>query len=319
VGSLVGARVGGRQGLGGAAAHEAHDPMIAFVFSGGGSLGAVQVGMLQALVEAGIRPDLCVGSSVGALNAAWLARNPKTDAGRLAHIWAGIRREDVFPASPMQLGLALLARRQYLVSPQGLLRLLEQSLGRPRIERLPVRLAIVTTDVNSGQKVVLTRGEAIPALMASCAIPGVFPPVRVGSRHLMDGGVADNTAMSVAADLGADVIYVLPSGYACALDRPPTTALGMVLHALTLVTHDRLVTEAESLGNHVELHIAPPLCPLNVSPADFAHSPELIDRAYLATRRWLKSRDQAADVDRVRLHPRHGASPHTALRTARTG
>lgn len=283
--------------------------MIAFVFSGGGSLGAVQVGMLKALTEAGIRPDLCVGSSVGALNAAWAARHPEGDVDQLARIWEGIERGDVFPATPVQLGLALLARRQYLVSPHGLLRLLEQTFGHPRLERLGTRLAIVTTEVTSGQKVVLTSGGAIPALMASCAIPGIFPPVRIGGRYLMDGGVADNTAMSVAADLGADVIYVLPSGYACALDRPPASALGMVLHALTLVTHDRLLAEVETLANHVQLRVAPPLCPLGVSPADFTRSAELIERSYLTTRRWLANRHDAADVEHLRLHPSHRRLP----------
>ena len=282
--------------------------MIAFVFSGGGSLGAVQVGMLKALVEAGVRPDLCVGSSVGALNAAWVAANLDGDVGELAEIWTRLRREDVFPTTPMQLGLAVLARRQHLVSPNGLQRLLESTLGHRRLDRGSARLAIVTTDVTSGQKRVLTRGDAIPALMASCAIPGVFPPVRIGSRWLMDGGVSDNTALSVAVDLGADVVYALPSGYACALDRPPSSALGMVLHAITLVVHDRLVVEAEQLANHVELHIAPPLCPLDVSPADFSHSSELIERAHAQTAAWLRSRRRGDDVDHLRLHSHHGSA-----------
>lgn len=294
--------------------------MIAFVFSGGGSLGAVQVGMLRALGEAGIHPDLCVGSSVGALNAAWLAQNADAGIEDLARTWKGIHREDVFPTTPMQLGLALLARRQYLVSPRGLHGLLERSLGRRRIERLPTRLAIVTTDVNTGQRLVLTRGELIPALLASCAIPGVFPPVRIGSRHLMDGGVADNTAISVAAELGADVIYVLPSGYACALDRPPATALGMVLHALTLVIHDRLVAEAGWVARRVDLRIAPPLCPLGVSPADFGQSVELIERAYAQTQRWLGGGDSSLDLDHLRVHGRHRPSGLRRLpRPALTG
>ena len=279
--------------------------MIAFVFSGGASLGAVQVGMLQALAGAGIRPDLCVGSSVGALNAAWLAARPEGDLDDLARTWKRLRREDVFPASPMQVGLALLSRRQHLVPAGGLRALLQSELPLRRLEAAPLPLHVVTTDVTTGEEVVLTRGDAIQALLASCAIPGVFPPVRAGGRWLMDGGVADNAAISVAVAAGADVVYVLPSGYACALQRPPVSALGMALHALTLLIQERLIAEAEHLRHHADLRIVPPLCPLAVSPADFGHAGELIERARAQTRVWLRSSGRRSGVDGLRLHGRH--------------
>lgn len=288
--------------------------MIAFVFSGGASLGAVQVGMLHALAEAGIQPDLCVGSSVGALNAAWVAGHPRQAPDELATIWTGIKREDVFPASPVQLGLAMLSRRQHLVSPLPLRSLIERALEQRRIGP---GLAVVATDVTTGEEVVLTRGELVPALLASCAIPGVFPPVRIGGRWLVDGGVADNAAISVAIEAGADTVYVLPTGYACALERPPASALGMALHALTLVIQQRLITDAERLTASADVRIVPPLCPLAVSPADFSHAAELIDRGRRQTARWLRGGGAGPGATALRFHPRHRRRSTGARASAR--
>ena len=282
--------------------------MIAFVFPGGASLGAVQVGMLKALAESGIRPDLCVGSSVGALNAAWVAANPTRPVDDLADAWLGIRRVDVFPMSPLQLGLAVLGRRQYLVPGEGLRQLVERTLSLRRLDAARVPLAVVTTDVNTGEKVVHTKGAALPALLASCAIPGVFPPVRIAGRYLMDGSIADDAAIDVAVRAGADRVYVLPSGYACALERPPATALGMTLHALSFVIQQRLIADVERFSDRADLRIAPPLCPLAVSPADFGHTAELIARSYQQTRGWLRAGGEGLGAGVLSFHGAHGAA-----------
>jgi NTE family protein len=283
--------------------------VIAFVFPGGASLGAVQVGMLKALQEAGVRPDFCVGSSVGALNAAWVAADPTRPVAELEEIWLGIRRVDVFPVSPMQMGLAVLGRRQYLVPNEGLRQLVSRVLPLRRLDAGRVPLAVVTTDVNSGQPVVHTTGAAIPALLASCAIPGIFPPVKIGGRYLMDGGIANNAAIDVAVRADADRVYVLPSGYACALERAPATALGMTLHALSFVVHQRLIADVEHFVDRVDLRVAPPLCPLAVSPADFSHTPELIARGYQQTRAWLRAGERSRGAEHLAFHGRHRARP----------
>lgn len=279
--------------------------MIAFVFSGGASLAAIQVGMLEALYEAGIRPDLCVGTSAGALNAAWVANNPRRPAAELQEIWTSLRREDVFPVSPMQLGLSLLSRRQHLVTPAALRKLLEATLSRRSIEAAPLPLTIVATDVVTGEEVLLKRGELVPALLASCAIPGVFPPVAIGRRWLVDGGVADNAPISAAIDSHADTVYVLPGGYACGLERPPQSALEMAVHALTLVLQQRLITDAERLAAHVDLRILPPLCPVAVSPVDFGQAARLIERSREGARAWLRAGAPGGTVEVLRFHHAH--------------
>ena len=258
----------------------------AFVLSGGGSLGAVQVGMIWALQEAGVRPDLVVGSSVGALNGAWLAGHPDTSVSVLAETWSGLRRGDVFPVGVTGLA-GVLGRRSHLVAPDALERLIRRNVDHARIEEMPVPLHIVATEVTTGMEVVLSRGDTVRALLASTAIPGVFPPVDVEGHLLMDGGVVDNTPVSHAVHLGADRVYVLPTGYACALAAPPRSALAMALHAVTLTIEQRLINDVERYEAHAELHVIPPLCPLAVAPTDFSKSAQLIERARGFARDWL--------------------------------
>jgi len=281
----------------------------AFVLSGGGSLGAVQVGMLLALEERGVRADMVVGSSVGALNGAWVAAHPATPMRRLAEVWTGLRRRDVFPLGPT--GLAGLAgRRPHLVSPAPLERLVRRHLPHADIADFPIPLHVVATEVNTGMEVVLARGDAVQAILASAAIPGVFPPVRIGSHLLMDGGVVDNTPVSLAVRLGAERVYVLPTGYACALDAAPSSALGMALHAVTLTIEQRLINDVERYESECELHVIPPLCPLAVTPADFSRSTELISRAHRFAAEWLDTPHPQRQQHRLLgfHHHRHGAA-----------
>lgn len=200
----------------------------AFVLSGGASLGAVQVGMLRGLADAGITPDLIVGTSVGALNGGWIASRPddaKLEA--LAGLWRSLSRDDVFPTRPF-LGLrGFLGRGPNLVPNSGLRRLLTEHLEFSRLEGAPIPLHVVATDVLSGHDIVLSSGDAVEAILASAAIPAVFPPVKINGRYLIDGGVVNNTPLSHAIALGADRVWVLPTGYSCALPEPPRGALGM--------------------------------------------------------------------------------------------
>ncbi len=259
----------------------------AFVLSGGASLGAVEVGMIKALFERGIRPDLIVGTSVGAVNGAWLAGHPDADIDDLVEVWAGIRRSTVFPADPV-LGLfAFTGRRAGLVSKRGLRSLVQQHLTFDRVEDAPIPLHIVAVEVLTGRDVLLSSGPALDSVLASAAIPGVFAPVEIDGVPYMDGGVVSNTPISHAVALGADVVWVLCAGYACALSEPPKGALAMGLHALTLLWHEQLIGDVDRYEHEVELHVLPPLCPVATSPADFSRSTELIDRSLHASRNWL--------------------------------
>jgi len=288
----------------------------AFVLSGGGSLGAVQVGMMLALAERAIVPDLLVGTSVGALNAAYLAGDPShSGARRLGELWSSLRRRDVFPLRGTAALRALAGRRDHLLDDAPLRRLVAAHVPYSRLEHAPWPVAVVTTDVTTGMEVVLAEGDTVDAVVASASLPGVFPPVQVGDHVLTDGGVVNHTPITVALELGADRVVVLPTGYACALAQPPRSALGMVVHAFTLATQRRLIDDVRRLQDSVDLQVVPPLCPVAISPVDFSRSPELIDRARRATRRWLDT-DRGADQSRDLQFHRHGpAVPQQSLLT----
>ena len=261
----------------------------AFVLSGGGSLGAVQVGMLQALAARGVEPDLLIGTSAGALNAGYVAGRGASTAALddLAAIWSGLRRRDVFPLQAGRLGAAAFGRAPSLCSNVPLRRLVAEHIVFDRLEAAAIPLHIVTTDVRTGQEVVLSEGDPVDAILASAAIPAVFPSVRINGRDLVDGGVADNAAVSQAVALGADVVYVLPTGYACALAAVPATPLSSALHALTLLIQQRLVLEVSHFAERADIRVLPPLCPLSISSSDFRHGAALVERARTATGRWL--------------------------------
>jgi len=288
----------------------------AFVLSGGGSLGAVQVGMLGALAERGFRPDLLVGASAGALNAAFIGdRGFGTDTlDQLATVWRRLRRQDVFPFAPHRQLLALAGARPSLCAADGLRGLIDRHLRVQRLEDTVLPVHVVATDVLSGKEVVLSTGDARAAVLASASIPAVLPPVTVDGRALFDGGVADNTPISQAAALGADRIIVLPAGVACALPRAPRSAVATAIHALTLLIEQRLVHDVAAYHDRVDLIVLPPLCPLTVSSADFRHAALLIDRAHHATGRWLESGNHHLPHPEQFLslhdHPRLGALAH---------
>lgn len=263
--------------------------VTAFVLSGGGSLGAVQVGMLQALAAQGVEPDLLIGTSAGALNAAYVA-GYGTSSGvldDLAGVWAGLRRRDVFPLQPARLGAVAMGRAPSLCPNGALRRLIAGHVAFEQLEDAKIPVHVVTTDVRSGEEVVLSTGNAVDAVLASAAIPAVFPSVRINDRDLIDGGVADNAAISQAVALGADIVYVLPTGYACALEDPPANALSSALQALTLLIEQRLILEVAHFADQADIRVLPPLCPLSVSSTDFRHGALLVERARTATERWL--------------------------------
>ena len=235
------------------------DKQTAFVLAGGGSFGAVQAGMLRALVAHGIVPDLVVGSSVGAINGAYFAGAPDAQGvAKLESIWRSLRG------------------------------VIEQHLPYLDLESAAIPVHVVATDLIAGGSVRLSSGPALEAVLASCAIPAAFPPVRIGERFLIDGAVACDTPISVAAELGAKRVLVLPTGFACALEAPPRDAIGCALHAITLLIAHQLVTEIARCREQVEIITVPPLCPLSVSPYDFSRAAELIERAAEQTHRWLE-------------------------------
>jgi NTE family protein len=276
----------------------------AYVLAGGGSLGAVQVGMLKALAEHGVRPDIVVGASAGAINGAYAAARPDVEGIReLERLWMTTKRRDIFPFNARTL-TRLLVKRDFILETGALQELIGRNLPYQRLEDAPIPIHIVTTDFLSGEMVVLSKGPAAEAIVASCAIPAAFPSVAIGKRYLADGGLVSNTPIKLARDLGATRLIILPTGHACGLQLPPTGAISSALHGLTLLVAGQIVKELETLDAGCDYHVVPSLCPLGSSAYDFSHTRALIDRAEQQTRDWLNSGglDRCDIPDALRPH-----------------
>ena len=259
----------------------------AFVFAGGGSFGAIQVGMMHSLAAHGISADMVVGSSVGALNGAYYAGDPTLDGVlQLETIWRGLTRHDVFPVTWHTM-LGFIWRRDFLIAHDGIQKLIDDHLPYRNLEDATLPLHIVTTDIVSGDSVVLSEGPAGQAIVASTAIPGAFAPVRYKDFYLADGAISSNTPVRVAVAKGARRLIILPTGYACATHKPPSGAVASALHALTLLIARQLVGELEGLGPGIDYFVVPPLCPLVGSPYDFSRTADHIARAIDSTDAWL--------------------------------
>jgi NTE family protein len=261
--------------------------------------------MLRALYERGIAPDIIVGTSAGAMNAAFIASRPQTvaTADALAAVWRQLRRGHVFPVNPLTRLLGFLGARDHLVPASGLRRLISRHVGHEAIEDLPIRVHVVAVDVITGEELLLSRGPIADAVLASAAIPGVVPPVRWEERTLMDGGVANNTPISHAVALGAERIYVLPTGHACALDQPPRGALALALHAISLLTQRRLIDDIARHQGDAHLIVLPPPCPLGIQPIDFSRADELIGRSLHDAREFLDDGGEERPAIHMRMHP----------------
>lgn len=271
----------------------------AFVLAGGGSLGAVQVGMLKALAAYGIVPDLVVGASAGAINGAYVAaRHTSEGIAELERLWLTTKRSDIFPLT-FGTFARLVVKRDFLLDPASLEDLIEKHLPYKRLEDAPVPIHIVTTDFLSGAMRVYSSGPAATAIVASCAIPAAFPSIEIDGRYLVDGGITSNTPIKLARDLGADRLIILPTGHSCALRSPPTGAVASALHALTLLVAGQIVHELETLDQECDFHVVPSLCPLGSTAYDFSQTKVLIERAERQTIDWLNT----GGLDRREIPP----------------
>jgi NTE family protein len=268
--------------------------------------------MLKALTRNNIVPDLVIGASVGAINAAYFAAAPSSEGvTQLERTWLRLRSADVFPLSPVKSLLAILGKRDHLISSARLRALIESELPCERIECTKLPCYVVATDVLAGTEVCLSSGPVAPALLASAAIPAVFPGVSIEGRHLIDGGVANNTPISSAVKLGASRIIVLATGISCALERPPQGVVALALHAVNLLVMRQLVSDIEHFSNRAEIIVLPPLCPVSVSSYDFSQTADLVRRAEAKTRLWLQKKGlQGAGAPEELLPHEHGLETH---------
>lgn len=259
---------------------------VAFVLQGGGSPCASQVGALRALTQAGITPDLIVGSSAGALNGAAFAADPTAEGvDRLETLWLTIKRRHVAPISPWTVIRAALGHAEAAVSSNALRRVLRSGDGVDRLEDVAVPVHVVATDVESGAAVVLSRGDAVSALLASAAVPGLYPPVRVGQRHLIDGAVSADTPVLQAEALGATTIYLLPAAVSEQTGRRARTALLAAYQAVGKMLEERERRDVAAVRGSV-LRLPAATTPV-VSLIDFHETPRLLQAGYSLTRDWL--------------------------------
>ena len=259
----------------------------AWVLPGGASMGAVQVGQAEALLAAGIEPDLLIGASAGSLNAAWLAADPtRRGAEVLRSLWLSVPRRAVFPLSPVTITLGLAGRRDHTVTNEALGRWLEDHLPYRQIDEARLPLTVTATDLHTGEPVFLTRGALVPALLASCAMPGVYPPVLIRDRLLVDGGVAADAPIRRAVRQGADRIYVLPTLPAGPFARPQG-AVELLLRTVGLMLGSARNSEIEAWAQVCELYVLPAPSLPTASPFSFRHTSELIERGFELTEAWL--------------------------------
>ena len=200
-------------------------------------------------------------------------------------------------------------RPDSLFDSSGLRRLIERNLNFRRLEEARIPVHVVATNLG-GVTVCFSKGPAADAILASAAIPVAYPSVRIGDDHLIDGAIGGNTPILTAAELGASRIIVLPTGFACSLAAPPSGAAARGLHAITLLVAHQMVRDLKVLAGKVTVHTVPSLCPLNVSPFNFDHAAELIERASASTRQWLEGGGLAQQTipDALCAHT-HSAEP----------
>ena len=271
---------------------------VAFVLGGGGVLGATQVGMARALLEHGIRPDLVLGTSVGALNGAMLAADPSLEtASRLAGLWAKLADSAVFSGSVFGRARTLIRHGTHLHSAEPLRQLAAEHLPVGTIEELQVPFQCVAASIERATSHWFTAGPLTDAVLASCAVPGLLPPVLIDGEHSLDGGLVHSIPVGRAVALGAKTIYVLHVGRVEQPLRAPRFPWEVGLVAFEIARRHRFVEEMAALGDEVEVHVLPsgdPDTPLvTMRYRDASRVTDRIERGYAAAARYLERSDSA--------------------------
>jgi NTE family protein len=267
----------------------------ALVFSGGGVFGAIQIGQLAALAERGIVPDLIVGTSIGAINGAGFAADPTT-AGveRMRDSWLSLRSSDIFPGGAMARATRAVRRGDHVMDNRGLRRVIERIPART-FEQLHVPFHAVTTRLATGDERVFTSGPLAPALLASAALPGVFAPVAIDGDRYTDGGVVNNTPISVAIAAGATRIFVLTCGRTNLATRDARRPLDVMVQAFAHSRARRFEHDLERYASQARIEVIPVSDPPVLRYDDLSRTAELMARAESEARSYL------AHPSRVRM------------------
>ena len=261
---------------------------VALVLSGGVALGSIQVGMLRAILASGIRPDLLVGSSAGALNAAFIGQGfNESRVARLAEIWIGLKRSDVFGHFGLRKIFNIISAGAALASPEALHKLIATHVPSS-FGDLTIPTFITATDYLSGEMVLLSRGNLWDSLLASSALPFVFPPVPIEDRYLVDGSISAHVPLLPAQQLGAETLVVLDVGYPCQFSELPKNYLDRALHVFSLMLHRQHSGILSALSSGSTVLYLPSPCPLAVPAYDFSHAADLIEAGYRVADQFLQ-------------------------------
>ncbi|HSR33814.1 MAG TPA: patatin-like phospholipase family protein [Anaerolineae bacterium] len=278
--------------------------MIAFVFSGGGSRGAMEAGGVKALYEAGIRPDMLVGSSAGAMNAAFLAIDPSTGAAeRLCDIWRSVSNQTVVPGGLLSKAWRLITRKPSIFAQEPLRAFIENQIP-PDVQvfgDLPSDIELYITAANLQTSALYLFGEddqagLRDAVLASSAFPGGFPPVQHGRWQYTDGGVIANVPISVAIEKGAKTIYAMDVAYTGGIYGPAKDVVSVLLRVASIMLYHDLQAELDYAAQHpgVTLHHIIIRGVGQASDFDFDHGAEMVEVGYEQVKRYLAGLDPSA-------------------------
>lgn len=274
----------------------------AFVLGGGGAWGAYEVGMLRALLEADIVPDIVLGTSVGAINGAAFAAEPGLECvERLEKVWTELDSGGVFEGSILtRIGTAVRSRT-HLYTNETLKRMLVEALGEPRIEDLPLPFQCVAASIEHATDHWFTEGPVVEAVLASCAVPGLLPAVEINGEHFLDGGLVDSVPLGRAVRLGAKRIYILHAGR---VDQPltaPKQPWEVAAVVFEIARRHRLSRAFADLPAGVAAHLLPTgNTPSDVDEGigrylryrDYSRAHDRIQRAYQASATYLEKHEQ---------------------------
>jgi NTE family protein len=230
----------------------------AFVLGGGGVLGAAEVGMLRALFEYDVTPDLVLGTSVGALNGAMVARDPTPSViGRLTDLWQDTNTARAVSDKPLRTVRRAMSTGTHLYSSAFLQQRLVEEFGQTRFEDLPVRFQVCAASIERAAEHWFDRGPLVEAIMASAAVPGLLPPANVDGEHYLDGGIVNSIPLGRAVALGADRVFVLQVGR---IDRPlsvPRRPWEVARVSFEIARRHRFARELAEVPDGVEVHVLP--------------------------------------------------------------
>ncbi len=267
----------------------------AFVLGGGGRWGAVEVGMLRALDERGIEPDLILGTSIGAFNGSVVAAQPGV-AGidRLVDIWDGLVGSDLFSGGMFDRVKAVATLQPAMHGSSELESLLKLvHAPEARIEDLAVEFQCVAASIEKASEHWFTSGPLISALLATSAVPVLFPPVEIDDEHFYDGGLVNSVPLRRAVNLGADVVYVLQVGRVEAPLRPPSKLHEAALISFEIARRHTFSTAMREMPADVEVHLLPSGNPVEFDDwrqlrwRDTGNASELMEGAYKASLAYL--------------------------------